>query len=60
MAKYDSDDGMASGWSLKVGNFHSTLEAVTLDVPGHNHYVWYQFNSSTDAPPFVTKNIDSC
>ena len=41
LSKYGGDDGMASGWSLKVGNFHSTLEAVTFDGPGRNHYVWY-------------------
>jgi len=41
MVKYGSDDGMASGWLLKVGNFHSTSEAVTLAGPGHNDYVWY-------------------
>jgi hypothetical protein len=41
MAKYGGDDDTASGWWLKVGNFHSTLDDVTLDGPGHNQYVWY-------------------
>ena len=39
--KYVGDGGMASGWSMKVGNFCSTSEAVTLDGPGRIHYVWY-------------------
>ncbi len=34
MVKYGGDDGMASGWSLNVSNFHSTSEAVTLYGPG--------------------------
>ena len=49
LSKYGGDDGMASGWSLKVGNFHSTSEAVTLDGPGHNHYVWYGWMCHDDS-----------
>ena len=41
MVKYGGDGGTASDSLVKVGNFHSTLEAVTLDGLGRNHYVWY-------------------